>query len=67
MRGEGGAGGGAGWEGAGRAHEPEHERRGILTDRSVVSRCEALLLPTDLLLAGGGARSPSLANDVPAR
>jgi hypothetical protein len=47
--------------------EPERERRGILSTLSDVSLCEALLLPTDLLLAGGGAINPSVACDVPAR
>ena len=55
-----------GGEGSG-AHEPERERRGILSTLSDVSLCEALLLPTDLLLAGGGAINPSVACDVPAR
>lgn len=64
----GGGGGGAGeGRGRGRAHEPERERRGILSTLSDVSLCEALLLPTDLLLAGGGAINPSVACDVPAR
>jgi len=45
--------------------DPERERRGILSTLSEVSLCEALLLPTDLLLAG--AINPPEACDVPAR
>ena len=63
---DGGSGRGRGGEGSG-AHEPERERRGILSTLSDVSLCEALLLPTDLLLAGGGAINPSVACDVLAR
>ena len=61
---EGRAGGRGGGE-CGRAHDPERERRGILSTLSEVSLCEALLLPTDLLLAG--AMNPPEACDVPAR
>ena len=61
---EGRAGGRGGGE-CGRAHDPERERRGILSTLSEVSLCEALLLPTDLLLAG--AINPPEACDVPAR